>query len=639
MATDVVPISAAGQHIGNLINVIGVVVDLRPPTLTKRDEYMITFTLCDKTKSLVENGLIVRYFHRIKDDLPEIQGLDDVVVLRNIKMTEFGGKNIAISHFTSSWIVGYQSPIRKEFIIKSSGSKVKATSSEMVTINILREFWKSRGGAASSRGVNPVALPKMEEQNSHKRKFAHIKDLQFDHFYDLMGEVVKTFPGNGSFTIYLTDYTRSPNLHCYEWPNLGERRKDSSEDDRHFYTGRKGNSSSKWSGPFGQYTLQITLWDVHADAARKIVRDGCLLNLKNVRAKRNADGKMEGALHGDRKFPDRVDISVVKDLKDPLVALLSRRKVEYQRRSESERLEYEETLRKESEQIEEREQEEKKEAERLNEYIITRKANGVPSILVGDILNPADINLKETPYINRNYRTICRVVDFLPHKLEQFCVPKEVKPKATHSTVNDYGQIMNVYSDGTRKPAFGDEDDHEGDDDDVPASQRKEWEFKFALLVEGEDGATMRLMVDDKSAQFLLNMDATDLKADPCALAELREKLYILWGDLEERKSRKLKRLEKRKDGTGKEPDSRKRKSTSFKQQSKKRHKSNKNGNEDCTTGDSDDSDDKDENGLIVGRSKYFSALVREYGVKRTNGEGETYWQRMFGLFGVMIKY
>ena len=304
-------------------------------------------------------------------------------------MTEFGGKNIAISHYTSSWIVGYQSSIRKEFIIKSSGSKVKATSSEMVTINTLREFWKSRGGAASSRGVNPVALSKMQEQNSHKRKFAHIKDLQYDHFYDLMGEVVKTFPGNGSFTVYLTDYTRNPNLHCYEWPNLGERRKGSSEDDRHFYTGRKGNGSSKWSGPFGQYTLQITLWEGHADAARKIVRDGCLLNLKNVRAKRNADGKMEGALHGDRKFPERVDISVVKDLKDPLVALLSRRKVEYQRRSESERLEYEEAVRKEVEETEEREQEEKKEAEKLNENSMytTCAINGIDLVFVDCISN------------------------------------------------------------------------------------------------------------------------------------------------------------------------------------------------------------------------------------------------------------
>ncbi|KAF8420548.1 hypothetical protein BGX38DRAFT_1240918 [Terfezia claveryi] len=446
----------------------------------------------------------------MKDDLPEIQGLNDIVVLRNVKMTEFGGKNIAISPL----------PL------------------------------------PSSRGVNPMALPKWK----HKRlqaEFAHIKDLQYDHFYDLMG---------------------------------------------------RDCSSSGLA--VGQYTLQITLWEVHADAARKIVRDGCLLNLKNVRAKRNADGKMEGALHGDRKFPDRVDISVVKDLKDPLVALLSRRKVEYKRRSESERLEYEEALRKQVEDIEEREQEEKKEAEKLNENIITRKANGVPSILVGDILNPVDINLKETPYVNRNYRTICRVVDFLP------------------TSLSNSGQVMNVYSDGSEKPAFGEEHDHEGDDDDVPESQRKEWEFKFALLVEGEDGATMRLMVDDKSAQFLLKMDATDLKADPCVLAELREKLYILWGDLEERKSRKLKRLDMGKRGTGREPD------TTF----KKRRRSNKNGDEDCTSGDSDNSDE-DGNGLIVGRSKYFAALVREYGVKRTSGEGEVYWQRMFGLFGVMIKY
>ena len=78
------------------------------------------------------------------------------------------------------------------------------------------------------------------------------------------------------------------------------------------------------------------------------------------------------------------------------------------------------------------------------------------------------------------------------------------------------GKVINVYSDGTRKPAFDGEDvvpeddDDDDDDDDVPESQRKEWEFKFALLVEGEDGATIRLMVDDKSAQFLLKMDATE---------------------------------------------------------------------------------------------------------------------------------
>lgn len=49
-------------------------------------DFMVTFILCDKSKSLVENGLTVRYFHRTKEQLPDIQGLDDVVILRNVKV-------------------------------------------------------------------------------------------------------------------------------------------------------------------------------------------------------------------------------------------------------------------------------------------------------------------------------------------------------------------------------------------------------------------------------------------------------------------------------------------------------------------------------------------------------------------------
>lgn len=435
-----------------------------------------------------------------------------------------------ISHFNSTWIVGGLSPIRKEFIIRTSGSSVKATSREVILINTLREFWKNRGGAAASRGLAPQALPKVEAVKSHKRKFAHIKDMQYDHFYDLMGEVVKTFPGAGNFTVYLTDYTRNPNLHCYDWPNTGEHSKGTVDDDEQFYTGRSGISNSKWTGPYGQYTLQITLWDVHADAARKIVKDGCLLQLNNVRAKRNGDGKMEGSLHGDRKYPERVDIAVVKDLKDPLVALLSRRKIEHRRRSETERTDYEKKYKKDDDERTKREQAEVKEAVELNQYsrsctshctlldaypelVITLKADGIPTILVGDILQPVDIDLNQTPYSNRKYKTVCRVVDFLPNKLEQFCRRVEPQQKKTHVVVRENGKIYNVYEDGSERPApEGDDEEEEDDDDDdeVPESQRNQWEFRFALLVEGKDGATMRLMVDDKAAQFLLKMDPTE---------------------------------------------------------------------------------------------------------------------------------
>ena len=123
-------------------------------------------------------------------------------------------------------------------------------------------------------------------------------------------------------------------------------------------------------------------------------------------------------------------------------------------------------------------------------------------------MKPADVNLKKTPYVNRNYKIVCRVVDFLPQKLEQFCVRKIRQPKRTHSILGSNGQTMHFYSDGSSKPAFGGgEDEDQGDDDD---DDNQEWEFKFALLVEGKDGAVIRLMVNDKSAQFLLKMDATE---------------------------------------------------------------------------------------------------------------------------------
>lgn len=275
---------------------------------------------------------------------------------------------MAISTFTTAWIIGSLSPVRKDFLIKTSNSSVNVTPQEINMINTLRDFWKKRGGAASSRGLNPHSLMKLTEQNSRKRKFAYIKDMKYDHFYDLIGVVVKTYPSDNCFTVYLTDYTQNINLHRYEWPNSREEQKTSYEYDPYFYTGRSGSGSSKWPGPYGQYTLQITLWDIHAQAARKIIKDGCILSLNNVRAKKNADGKLEGSLHGDLKYPERVDISLVKDRKNPHVELLAQRKKEYERRATVERAEYEENIQMEIEEIEEQEFNEQQKAQVLNQH-------------------------------------------------------------------------------------------------------------------------------------------------------------------------------------------------------------------------------------------------------------------------------
>jgi hypothetical protein len=51
----------------------------------------------------------------------------------------------------------------------------------------------------------------------------------------------------------------------------------------------------------------------------------------------------------------------------------------------------------------------------------------------------------------------------------------------------------------------------------------------------------MWLVVDNESGQSLLQMDAENLREHPQKLDELREALFLLWGDLEEKKSELIK--------------------------------------------------------------------------------------------------
>ncbi len=47
----------------------------------------------------------------------------------------------------------------------------------------------------------------------------------------------------------------------------------------------------------------------------------------------------------------------------------------------------------------------------------------------------------------------------------------------------------------------------------------------------------MTVYIANGDAEFLLKLDAENLHTNPQALAALREKLFLLWGDLEEQKT------------------------------------------------------------------------------------------------------
>jgi protection of telomeres protein 1 len=79
---------------------------------------------------------------------------------------------------------------------------------------------------------------------------------------------------------------------------------------------------------------------------------------------------------------------------------------------------------------------------------------------------------------------------------------------------------------------------------DVDESEDMNWEWRFYLFVEdatppitpGQPKMQMPLLVAGKDGEYLLDMAPSDLRTDPQKLGRLREKLFVLWGDLQEQK-------------------------------------------------------------------------------------------------------
>lgn len=140
------------------------------------------------------------------------------------------------------------------------------------------------------------------------------------------------------------------------------------------------------------------------------------------------------------------------------------------------------------------------------------------------------------PFTNANYRANIRITDFFPHTLADFSVGRKA------SEFDCLSDASSASEDDDMPPPRGDIADYMHAD-----GESKRWTWRFALQVEDatspDDAAEKSriwLLVDNNAGQFLLNADAINLRTDAAELANLREKLFLLWGDLEERKSKYL---------------------------------------------------------------------------------------------------
>ncbi|KAM3423006.1 hypothetical protein BST61_g480 [Cercospora zeina] len=357
-------------------------------------------------------------------------------------------------------------------------------------------------------------------------KFRLIEDLRTWDFADVVGFVVKCFPTQyGGCDLYITDYTANEYLRYYAPPEEepGER-----DGDAYGYSNAPKKS---WRGPFGHLVMKINLKPPHAVVAASTLNEGDVVLLRNVK-RRTSPGDLEGDMWPDHLDDKKIKVHRIKDTSGPEIQAMFKRKEKYWIERDAKLLQRSEAAQPTKSNKKARKREKKKAAAAaaaaaqaddigMNPNIRCHHDEGEVFQSIKEILD-AD-NARHTnqtpngvryvlPFINAKYRACVRVIDYHPKSLEEFVVQPGVK-------------------DGI----------HDPDACYYEASPKYEWAFSLLLEEASDHGRagkrdSLWVHLQHEQAQYLFRdlPDPDDLQHRDGLLEQLKEKLFLLWGNLEE---------------------------------------------------------------------------------------------------------
>lgn len=318
-------INSALSRLNAEVNLMGVVTDFLAPCRSRGTDWMSSFSIADPSYGGVDHdGLNVRFFRPLANEMPAIRGTGDVVLLRGIKIKEWKGMTMGMSNWGTSWVVfpaasiPAKAPLSAVLLkhAKDSRSLVPTLSEMQYAISLCNSRDRSTFTAPSSSPTGLARTPLLDAPSTvqGRDKFSLVKDVKIETFYNLIGQVVKLFPSNGNVELYITDYTGNPML--YHYPEPDDEDGSGREGDKYNYT--VGTSANKkWNGPYGKLTLTVTLWGGNnAYFCQHNIKENDFVHVRNVRIKWSNDGKGEGTLFPDRRYPDRIDVTVLKNCED-----------------------------------------------------------------------------------------------------------------------------------------------------------------------------------------------------------------------------------------------------------------------------------------------------------------------------------
>ncbi|KAJ9652002.1 hypothetical protein H2198_008744 [Neophaeococcomyces mojaviensis] len=574
-------------------NVIGVCTDYLPPAMSRGTDFTMKMSLwdtsCAGAQDVGEDGMLIRMFYKRQSMFPPIENTGDIVILRNLKTKNQGSQWFGVSNFETSWVVISATSLmdstcdnfsdvvfrqqESEHAAQKTGRAPDPTLAELKYAKALLEAKdpSTLRGPPKSTALDVYTIMKDnggQPTPPKQQKYRMLKDLvspaEYNglQFADLLGEICKVYDNGGNVVeVKLTDYTEHPLLFDYA---TGGR-----EGDDFAYIQQKNG----WTGPVGRMTITVNVWGEHGNYIRKLARDGDIklgmyMRVRNVQIKMDRNGSvLEGHLRdGGSSFGSSVSLHRPREAEhDKNLKELLQRKRAYdletrakglglqqtdvpskKRAAEDELVRGTEQVKKQSKSARKREKNKKLHEETQarapgsaslaqlasNQHVrcegIEVPLTSLSTIIEGQFLQreTPSKNPYRLPFQNCKYKTKVKVVDFFPDRIEDFAIPYRV---------SDYEALS----------------DHESGDEEgatLPYARQNpdhvRWDWHFFLMVEdperskNQDGTRdpIVLQVAGTDGDYLLNAEACDLRKEPTELAKLKQKLFVLWGDLEEKK-------------------------------------------------------------------------------------------------------
>ncbi|EKD19970.1 uncharacterized protein L3040_002351 [Drepanopeziza brunnea f. sp. 'multigermtubi'] len=663
-------------------SVFGFVKDFQPPKKCDRGtDYKCAIEIKDLSTKYESYGFKVDVFWSEPEKMPKFSGPGDVVLIRNVKVQMRSGSISLIANrgtvfhvLLSKKIPRKDSPeIKAPWQSYPPGKSQYPPNVEETNYVIWAHCQSQDMGLPSSNEFQQKSIQAIQGRNHDK--FSLLKDIKPEgRWHDILGQVIRLYDSN-LFSIYLSDYTYNKYFHKYSWPGVRDE-SGSRDGDEFAYTKFHDKHKDQWPGPFGQYTIQLTLFDEHASFARENLKVGQWVLLSNVQMQMGKNGgTLEGFVRGDR---GKINVRILeqaegKDCPDPRLKDALRRKMKYESIQKKQILSEDGELgnkrkAEDGESLEGNSKQrrkamraaaeksaadlEAKEAARLNLNNNIRCAH--PTIEpspIEVILRPEMIVREGSVFVPssftcKRYRANVRVIDYAPDRIEDFAVWRRV---------SEYDQLSDYSG---------------GEDTDIEEDMRsykngkgyakKIWEWRFWLKVEDANPKgpkkRMWIIVDNHAAQGLLGLenDAANLRKEPDLLAALKEQLFKLWGDLEEQKSAALppqstanKKTPSPIDSTAKSPASNIYAQPDLDSDSETEEAVSKPPileKKLSALNDQNGNTPSDVSNGLKPKNKAFTCCIQQYGIKEPEkdrskanaGDGRR-WQRIFGLFGTQI--